>query len=71
MTWSIENINTNLPLELGRTIVEVNGKPAQLFYVSPAQINFVVPANAQSGDNAVSVSLGGFTSPAGPLVAVQ
>jgi len=31
----------------------------------------VVPANAQSGDNAVSVSLGGFTSPAGPLVAVQ
>jgi uncharacterized protein (TIGR03118 family) len=35
------------------------------------QINVVVPAGAASGDNAVSVSIGGFTSPAGPLVAVQ
>jgi uncharacterized protein (TIGR03118 family) len=35
------------------------------------QINVVVPATAQAGDNAVSVSLGGFTSPAGALIAVQ
>jgi uncharacterized protein (TIGR03118 family) len=35
------------------------------------QINVVVPATAASGDNAVSVSIGGFTSPAGALVAVQ
>lgn len=35
------------------------------------QINVVVPANAASGDNPVSVSLGGFTSPVGAMVAVQ
>jgi uncharacterized protein (TIGR03118 family) len=35
------------------------------------QINVVVPANAQSGDNAVSVSVGGFTSPGGAFISVQ
>jgi uncharacterized protein (TIGR03437 family) len=33
-----------LPHELAGTRVEIDGAPALLYYVSPAQINFVIPA---------------------------
>ena len=41
--------NGQLPTELAATRVEVNGQTAALFYVSPSQINFVVPAGIASG----------------------
>src|SRR5690606_11693218 len=38
-----------LPVELGGVAVEVNGRPAGLIFVSPTQINFVVPAETKIG----------------------
>ena len=46
----------NLPFVLASTRVEVNGLPAPLFYVSPTQINFVVPSGAGSGIGTLVVS---------------
>lgn len=50
------------PKVLGDIQVLVNGTPAPLTYVSPTQINFVVPMNAPTGGNAeiqvVKVSTG-------------
>jgi uncharacterized protein (TIGR03437 family) len=37
-----------LPHSLGTTRVEVDGQPAELYYVSPTQINFVLPPNLAS-----------------------
>jgi uncharacterized protein (TIGR03437 family) len=41
--------NGQLPTELAATRVEVDGKAAALIYVSPSQINFVVPGDLASG----------------------
>jgi uncharacterized protein (TIGR03437 family) len=41
--------NGQLPTVLAATRVEVNGEAAALLYVSPSQINFVVPADAALG----------------------
>ncbi|MFN0123155.1 MAG: M36 family metallopeptidase [Blastocatellia bacterium] len=45
-----------LPRELGGTIVRVNGVAAQLLFVSPTQINFIVPPESRDGDADVIVS---------------
>jgi len=37
-----------LPHSLATTRVEIDGQPAELYYVSPTQINFVLPPNAGS-----------------------
>ena len=47
--------NGNLPLELASTRVEVNGQAASLFYVSPSQINFVVPSGIGAGSTTLTV----------------
>lgn len=49
---------TPLPTELGGTTVEVNGSRAGLFFVSPSQINFAVPANTVPGNADVVVRAG-------------
>jgi uncharacterized protein (TIGR03437 family) len=41
-----------LPTALANIQVTVNGTPAPLYYVSPGQINFVVPWNAPTGGTA-------------------
>ena len=38
-----------LPTELAGTSVRVDGFPAPLFYVSPQQVNFLIPASIQEG----------------------
>jgi len=38
-----------LPTELAGTSVEVNGRKAGLFFVSPGQINYLMPAATESG----------------------
>ena len=48
-----------LPKSLGGTVVTVNGVPVDLLYVSPGQINFVVPSTTASGTATVEVSLNG------------
>jgi len=50
------NASGELPLNLDGTSVTVAGKPAQLVYVSPQQINFLVPANTPLGNASVSVN---------------
>lgn len=47
--------NGQLPVELAQTRVEVNGAAAALIYVSPGQINFVMPPGIAAGTTAVVV----------------
>jgi uncharacterized protein (TIGR03437 family) len=45
-----------LPTELAGTRVLVNGLPAPLLYVSPTQINFILPSNLDTGAASIIVS---------------
>ena len=45
-----------LPTTLVGTTVRVNNVPAPLFYVSPGQINYLIPANTPLGDVLVTVT---------------
>jgi uncharacterized protein (TIGR03437 family) len=45
-----------LPLSLAGTAMTVNGIPAPLFFVSPTQINFVVPSGVDPGTATIVVS---------------
>ncbi|MGE0886820.1 MAG: Ig-like domain-containing protein [Blastocatellales bacterium] len=51
-----------LPTELGGTTVEVNGRKAGLFFVSPGQINYVMPSATESGLANVVVKAGATIS---------
>src|SRR5262249_53313219 len=48
--------NGQLPTVLGGTTVTVDGVPAALIYVSPTQINLVIPAGTSAGTSNVTVS---------------
>ena len=52
------------PTELGGTVLEVNGLAAALIFVSPGQVNFVVPSGVAGGtaDIVVRASRPGLTS---------
>jgi uncharacterized protein (TIGR03437 family) len=52
-----------LPTELNYTEVIVNNSPVALFYVSPTQINFMVPATDQVGQMTVQVVREGLAGP--------
>ena len=56
--------NGNFPTTLGNTSVTVNGKPAYLWLVSPAQINFQAPDDMATGSVNVVV-----TTPSGSATA--
>ena len=45
-----------LPTAIGGTSVSVSSKPAQLLYVSPSQINLLVPSNTPLGSATLSVT---------------
>lgn len=47
-----------LPTDLGGTSVEVNGRKAGLFFVSPFQINYLMPAATETGLATVVVKFG-------------
>ncbi|MGE0101669.1 MAG: hypothetical protein AB7H86_02830 [Blastocatellales bacterium] len=51
-----------LPTTLGGTTVRVNGQPAPLFFVSPGQINFLVPQGTLTGNAVVEVEFGSTVS---------
>ncbi len=56
-----------LPLTLADTSVSIGGYPAPLYYVSPTQINAVVPAEVEPGKALLSVTSEGQQRVAGVL----
>lgn len=46
----------SFPTNVGGTTVTVNGRPAQIFFVSPSQVNFHVPAATELGTAEVIVT---------------
>src|SRR5262249_36704437 len=56
-----------LPTDLGGTSVEVNGRKAGLFFVSPNQINYVIPAATELGTANVVVKNGTATPTTGTV----
>ena len=48
--------NGSFPLSVGGTTVTVNGRPAQIFFVSPSQVNFLVPPQTELGTAEVVVT---------------
>ena len=68
-----------LPTQLAGASVEIGGRPAPLYYVSPGQINAQVPVELSSTEASVVVRNGGSTSasvtdflrPAGPGIFTQ
>ncbi len=55
-------VNNQLPLQLDNVSVTVNGKPAYVYYISPAQINILTPPDAMSGPVQVQVTNNGTVS---------
>jgi uncharacterized repeat protein (TIGR01451 family) len=48
--------NGAFPTNVGGTSVTVNGQPAQIFFVSPGQVNFLVPSQTEIGNADVIVT---------------
>jgi uncharacterized protein (TIGR03437 family) len=59
-TWNLNG--TQLPTTLGGATVTFNGTPAALYYVSPTQINALVPASIAPGSVQVAVQANGLNS---------
>lgn len=55
-------VNNQLPTQLSGVTVTLNGKPAYISYVSPTQINFLVPTDVPSGPVQVVTTNNGLTS---------
>ena len=60
-TWNLNGVQ-ELPVTLGGTTVTFNGVPAALLYVSPTQINALVPASVAPGKVQVVVQVNGVSS---------
>ncbi|HEY4361074.1 MAG TPA: choice-of-anchor D domain-containing protein [Bryobacteraceae bacterium] len=59
--WDLKGGQT-LPVSVGGATVTFNGTPAALLYVSPTQINALVPANVAPGKVQVVVQVNGVSS---------
>ncbi len=57
-------IDSRLPVQLGGVTVHISSYQAPLFYVSPTQINFLVPANLLAGVHELRVVRQGQSGPA-------
>jgi len=64
-------ISLPLPTELAGTTVKVNGEPVPLFFVSPLQVNFLIPAGTAPGTATVVVQAGDKTVSAGTVQVKQ
>jgi len=62
-TWANAIINGALPTSLDGVKVSVAGSPAYIYFISPGQINFIVPP-IPPGPAQVTVTTAGGTSPA-------
>jgi len=62
-SWTTADFtNNNLPTTLSGVGVTVNGTPAFVSFISPTQINFLVPSNISAGSATVQVTNNGLTS---------
>ncbi len=61
---SADLVNGNMPTSLGGVNVNINNKPAFLYYVSPTQINVLAPADSGTGAVSVTVTNSAGTSTA-------
>ena len=65
-TWRTSDFNNNnLPTQLDGVAVKVNGESAFISYVSPSQVNFLVPGDLTPGPVQVTVTNNGLTSSTG------
>ena len=60
-TAQAPSVPGSLPTELGGTTVEVNSRRAGLFFVSPTQVNYLIPAATEAGTANVVVRAGDGT----------
>ena len=60
-----------LPTSLGGTTVRVNGQAAGLFFVSPNQVNYVIPTGTVSGTATVQITAGDGTVSTGTVQIAQ
>jgi uncharacterized protein (TIGR03437 family) len=67
-TWNLDGVQ-ELPVTLGGTTVTFNGAPSALLYVSPTQINALVPASVAPGTVQVLVQVNGVRSSPFPITA--
>ena len=58
---------TLLPQEIGGVQVFVAGSPVSLYYVSPQQINFLIPPNLRPGEMDLFVARDGTAGPHTPI----
>ena len=64
-TWAGSDFNgINAPTQLDRTTVTIGNQSAYVAYISPTQVNALVPSNVGTGPLAVTVSTAAGTSPA-------
>lgn len=63
--------NQSLPTTLGGTTVYVNGVAARVFYVSPTQVNYMIPASTVPGPAQVVIVSGDGTVSRGTLNVAQ
>jgi len=69
LSWSTEALmssdiaDSTLPTQLANVSVYVDNGPAPLLYVSPTQVNFLIPGNEMSGNVPVRVVREGWTGP--------
>ncbi|MBZ5605034.1 MAG: IPT/TIG domain-containing protein [Acidobacteriia bacterium] len=62
-TWlGSDFVNDQMPTQLDGVSVTVNGKPAFVYYISPAQLNILTPPDAISGSVQIQVANNGATS---------
>jgi uncharacterized protein (TIGR03437 family) len=66
--WDLDGVQ-QLPTTLGGVTVTFNGTPAPLAYVSPTQINALVPAAVAPGSVQVIVQVNGLSSSPFPIAA--
>lgn len=59
---SADFVNNRMPTQLDGVSVSVNGKPAYVSYISPAQVNILTPPDALPETATVQVTVNGLTS---------
>jgi uncharacterized protein (TIGR03437 family) len=57
-----------LPISLGGVTVYISGKPGSIFYISPKQVNVLIPYNLSAGPSSVVILRDGTAGPAVPIV---
>jgi uncharacterized protein (TIGR03437 family) len=64
-TWAASNFNgVNAPTSLDGTSVTIGGQPAFIDFVSPGQVDALVPSNVATGSQPITVTVGSVTSAA-------